>query len=140
MFLSDEPCQEQVKGHPSELCFDLHTNIRHESLLGIRTIALWIALLFLLALCHHVGGMLLLAGLAGAFLEAPTELFLGRFCLSNRTEQPKSCSVVVRLPIRTPSCRNRSSLDKTNRTGLDLKLLRLIRSAYCVLMMSLDNL
>ena len=77
MFFSGEPCQEQVKGHPSDLFFDFHANILHESLLGIRTITLRIARLFLLALCHQVGGMFLLAGSVGAFLETPTELSVG---------------------------------------------------------------
>ena len=68
-----EPC----KGHQSELFFDFHTKIRHESLLGIRKITRWIALLFLLALCHQVGGIFLLAGSVGAFLETPKELYVG---------------------------------------------------------------
>ena len=100
MFFSGEPCQEQVKGHPSDLFFDFHANILHESLLGIRTITLRIARLFLLALCHQVGGMFLLAGSVGAFafLETPTELSVGAILPleSNRaTEKLFGCCSVA---------------------------------------------
>ena len=54
--------------------------------------------------------LFLLDGLVGA---------LGRFCLSNQTEQPKSQQKNVRLPVQTPSCRAAGALDKTNRIDLD---------------------